>query len=489
MTDAVSLSADWLLADPGSTPAVQNARVHISSGKISLIDGASGATGQIAVPALANAHDHGRAFRPASYGAADQPLETWLPALMRAPDADLYTQCVVAFGRLALSGVASILHMHIPQGGDPVDEAKTVARAAADVGVRLGYAVPVVDANPFVYGGAEALCGYHDSADWAIVRHWDGRPAPARAQLDAVAAIASACESRMVSVQYGPAGPQWVTEAGWRDLADRAAADKRRIHTHLLETQTQRAWADAHFPGGLVPWFDERGLLTDRLTVTHGVWLSDAEIDTLAARGVTVAVNTSSNLRLRSGMAPVRRFAKAGLAFALGLDGMAFDNDEDMLRELRLFHALHAPIGLDGAGIDIGHAWRAATTNGRKVIDGVDDEGLLEAGRDADILILDWAALASDAAADRAAPLDLLMTRARREHVRALYVAGRPVVVDGSLTGVDFDAAVTELRAASVHAAPRDATERDVLSRHQDAMRHYYADGRHLDRSGIKNGR
>jgi len=489
MTDAVSLSVDWLLAGPGSTPAVQNARVHISNGKISLIDRASGATGLIAVPALADAHDHGRAFRPVAYGAADQPLETWLPALMRAPEADLYTQCVVAFGRLALSGVASILHMHIPQGGDPVAEAKTVARAAADVGVRLGYAVPVVDANPFVYGSAEALCGYHDPADWAIVRHWDGRPAPARAQLDAVAAIASACESTMVSVQYGPAGPQWVTEVGWRDLADRATADNRRVHTHLLETETQRGWADAHFTSGLVQWLDDLGLLTNRLTVAHGVWLSDAEIDLLAERRVTVAVNTSSNLRLRSGTARVRRFAEAGLDVALGLDGMAFDDDEDMLRELRLFHALHATVGLDGAGIDIGDAWRAATTNGRRVIDGVDDEGLLEAGRDADILTLDGAALAGDAAADRAAPLDLLMTRARREHVRSLYVAGRPVVLDGRLTGVDFDAAVSELAAASAHTALGHAAERDVLSRHQNAMRRYYADGRHLDRSGIKNGR
>ena len=368
-------------------------------------------------------------------------------------------------------------------------EAKTVAKAAADVGIRLGYAVPVVDANPFIYGGAETLCGYHDPADWAIVRHWDGRPAPAGAQLDAVAAIATACDSAMVSVQYGPAGPQWVTGQGWRDLADRVAADKRRIHTHLLETKTQRAWADQHFAGGLVQWFDDLGLLTDRLTIAHGVWLSDAEIDWLAKRRVTVAVNTSSNLRLRSGIAPVRRFAEARLSFALGLDGMAFDDDEDMLRELRLFHALHAPIGLDGAGIDIGGVWRAATTNGRRVIDGGEDAGTIEAGSDADILVLDWHRLARDAAVELAPPLDLLMTRARCDHVHALYVAGRPVVVDGRLTGVDFDAAVEELTAASAGAGPRLAAGRDVLSRHQDAIRRYVADRRHLDESGIENGR
>jgi len=76
---------------------------------------------------------------------------------------------------------------------------------------------------------------------------------------------------------------------------------------HLFETQAQREWADAVYPEGLVCRLDEIGFLSPRLTVAHGVWLKEDECALLAERGVTVSVNTSSNLRLRSGIAPVAR--------------------------------------------------------------------------------------------------------------------------------------------------------------------------------------
>src|SRR5256885_433267 len=89
-------------------------------------------------------------------------------------------------------------------------------------------------------------------------------------------------------------------------------------------------------PGGLIRRLDEMGLLSERLTVAHGVWLRPDECELLAARGVTVSVNTSSNLRLGSGLGPVALFKSKRLAWAMGLDGMAFDDDEDAMRELRL---------------------------------------------------------------------------------------------------------------------------------------------------------
>ena len=96
----------------------------------------------------------------------------------------------------------------------------------------------------------------------------------------------------------------------------------------------------------MVKHLDAIGLLSPRLTLAHCVWARPDELELLAERGVTIAVNTSSNLHLRSGIAPVARMIEAGCRIALGIDGSALDDDDDALRELRLWHLLHVGKGL-----------------------------------------------------------------------------------------------------------------------------------------------
>lgn len=481
MTAAARVEAEWLFAAPGSEPSLRQVGLDIAGGRITAIDHARGGAGKAMLPALVNAHDHGRGLRSAAFGAFDQPLESWVASLRMVPGVDLYTTCVVAFGRLALSGVAAISHVHIPGGGDTVEEALTVARAARDVGVRVAYALPVVDANAFVYGGPSRFCTCHNPADWSVVRNWDGRPESAIEQMERIGEVAAACESATFSVQYGPAGPQWVTEAGLRRLGELSAGDGRRIHMHLLESTAQRQWSDRHYPAGLLAHLDALGLLSPALTLAHCVWLTDAEIDLLAARGATAVINTSSNLRLRSGIAPVRRFAERGLRFGFGLDGLAFNDDEDALFELRLLSLLHGPRGFDDPGVDRAAMWRAATANGRFTIDGQADAGRLAVGADADIVVVDVAALAEDGVAALCDPLDLIMTRAARRHVSDLFVAGRQVVSNGRLTGVDLDAAERELIAAARAASGSALAEQPLMRRHLAAIDAYYRGGRHLE--------
>ena len=477
-----AVEVEWLYARPGTEAPIRNAEIRMNDGRIARIGVGTGGRGRVALPALTNAHDHGRAFRPLAYGIADQPLECWLAMVHHTPPVDLYTQSVVAFGRMALSGIAAVSQVHLPAGLDPVDEARAVARAAHDVGVRVGYAAPVKDTNAFVYGGTDAMCRCHTPEDWQTVRHWDSRPYSAAEQIAAVDAIVQACASDTFTVQYGPAGPQWLTEGGWEVLAERVAATGRRLHTHILETRTQRQWADAHYPDGLLNWLDSLGLVSPQLTIAHFVWATDAEIDLVAKRGGRVSVNSSSNFRLQSGIAPVPRFKQAGLQFGCGLDGMAFNDDEDGLFELRLLAKLHAQRGLGGPGLTVADVWTAATGAGRFTIDGTENAGAIAPGADADLMIVDLDAIAPDAPDGLADPLDLIMTRARGGHVRDLFVAGRQVVSDGRLTNVDLEAAEAELATLGAKAAPGLAHERPLLRRHRDRVRRYYLDRRHLDR-------
>jgi cytosine/adenosine deaminase-related metal-dependent hydrolase len=213
---------------------------------------------------------------------------------------------------------------------------------------------------------------------------------------------------------------------------------------HLLETRCQRAWADATHPEGVVNHLDALGLLSPRLTLAHCVWARPGELELLAARGVTIAVNTSSNLHLRSGVAPVARMIESGCRIALGIDGGALDDDDDALRELRLMHLLHGGTGFDVA-MNREQLLRAAFPNGLFSVTNETRNGTVRAGEPADLLLLDWAGIDDDRLRPDIDALQLVLTRATARHIRELIVAGKTVIKDGVVTGVDAAAARAEL--------------------------------------------
>ena len=113
----------------------------------------------LAMPALVNAHDHGRAIRTSSIGADAKPLESWLHYLALFPSVDPYLAAAMTFANSALGGAGTVMvHYTRAQGlTDLPTEAAEVARAARDVGVRTGFAVSMKDRNPLVYVGSETL--------------------------------------------------------------------------------------------------------------------------------------------------------------------------------------------------------------------------------------------------------------------------------------------------------------------------------------------
>ncbi|EIZ77873.1 cytosine deaminase [Novosphingobium sp. Rr 2-17] len=434
--------------------------------------------GTLVMPALADAHDHGRGLRTLAYGAADQSLETWLPELRRQPKVDPWLNAVVALGRLARSGVAVVNHCHNTQDGRALlAEAEAVSRAARDVGVRVAFGWPFFDRNPLVYGDLAALAALSPEAKRSAILVADQNMRDCETNFT-LFEQAKAFEHATFTLQYHPVAPQWARPETLAAIATASAADGRRIHTHLLETELQRQWADTHHPQGLVAWLDELGLLSERLTVAHCVWLDDRDIALLAKRGVTVSINASSNLRLRSGTPALASLLGAGVPVAFGLDGMALDDDEDMLREIRLAWHLHARCGtLPGPGLDMQSILRGALKTGRKSAIGEDGGGRILLGAPADLLLLDFAAIASDSVVPDPDPLPLLMGRARSEHVRGLIVNGRNVVDSGACLGIDLAALearlIGEARAAY---APTDLAE---ITQAQAVLQRYYGCGCH----------
>ena len=146
--------------------------------------------------------------------------------------------------------------------------------------------------------------------------------------------VAAAADGPGFNVQYGPNGVQWCSDELLQAVAEASHRTGRRVHMHLLETKYQRQWADAAYPDGVVRMLDEIGLLSPRLTLAHCVWARPEELELLAERGVTISVNTSSNLHLHSGLAPAIEMRKRGCSVALGIDSKALDDDDDALARI-----------------------------------------------------------------------------------------------------------------------------------------------------------
>lgn len=399
----------------------------------------------LAIPALVDGHNHARPLSPTSFGAGMKPLESWLPSLAGIPSVDPYLAAAASFGRSARGGCVGVMvHLIRPMGREPLTrEAHDYAQAASDTGLSIGFAVAMRDRNPIVYGNHSAIAAKL-SGRYRIEDIWRAETMSPEDQVRRVSDVAAELQdSTQVDVQFGPNGVQWCSDRLLQAVASASAETGRRVHMHFLETREQRRWADRAYPGGIVGHLRDIGLLSPRLTLAHCVWARPEELAILAKHGVKVAVNPSSNLHLRSGVAQVGRMKACGLRFGLGLDGCAFDEDDDALRELRLFRLLNAGIGFDEEITPL-DALNAACVTGREMI-GLSTGGRIEVGMPADLLLLDLDRLDRDHLMD-VDPRHYLFARANQAHIIEVIAGGRTIVRNGKVLGFDLDATENALR-------------------------------------------
>jgi len=397
------------------------------------------------LPAFVNAHDHARPTA-SSFGALGMPLENWILRSALGTPVDPYLTAASALARSARAGCAAMMiHYTRPSGTMPlVEEASAIARAASDVGIRIAFALAVRDQNPVVYGDeAPVLAGLSKDDRSTIEQMFIRAPMSPKAYIELTDAIAAAISGPKVDVQLGPAGVQWCSKPLLEAVAENSAQTGRRIHMHLLETIYQRAWADQHFPDGIVRYLRDIGFLSERLTLAHCIHARPDEIEMIAASGARIVTNFSSNMHLRSGLAPIAAAHRCGCAIAVGVDGLALDEDDDVLREMRLVQMMHGGLGFQ-------RTWTAseflalAVANGRKAT-GAPGTGALVCGAPADFVTIDLDRLDRD----RIMPvdaIDLLFARGNASLLRDVVVDGRTIVNDGRCIGVDLPAIERELR-------------------------------------------
>jgi cytosine/adenosine deaminase-related metal-dependent hydrolase len=431
------------------------------------------------MPALVNAHDHVRGLRHLAFGAKDQRFETWRAALYAHPRIDVYSNACLALGRMALVGIGTTLCVYSSIRVDRlIDDARAIARAARDVGIRVAFVVPFRNRCTMALGDDQAVLALQSSEDRALIEKTWLYPWPSPQAYIEIAREIGKLESDTFFVQYGPNSPHACSDDLMEAIIAASAADNRRIHMHFLESEPQRQWADAAFPNGVLAHYDAMGLFSDRFTGAHGIWLSQAECDLLASRGASMAVNTSSNLHLYSGLSPIDRYIRAGLRFSFGLDSFSLDDDEDMLRELRLSFYLHSvahrPPGLTPAML-----FDSALKTGFWIATNKDGYGSIETGQPMDIVSIDYAAMTRDLIDGMIEPEDAMIARASSRYVRDLWVAGKKIVSDGKLITIDLPAVEQEVLAQARSAGEEMRNLKPAMARHQKTLREFYDRGLH----------
>lgn len=161
------------------------------------------------------------------------------------------------------------------------------------------------------------------------------------------------------------------------------------IGLHLLENAAEKKQLEEKFGKGAVSFLKDIGYLDAKLIAFHCVYFSDEDMKMFAEHGCKISHNPASNMKLASGVAPVPEMLKAGITVGLGTDGCASNNNLDMIKEMSTAAKLHKVTRLDPTVLDAQTVVRMATIDGAKTL-GMDRKiGSLEAGKKADIILID----------------------------------------------------------------------------------------------------
>ena len=385
------------------------------------------AQGQVVIPGLVNTHHHfyqtlTRVVRPAQDAELFGWLRTLYPIWARLTPEMVYTSTQTAMAELLLSGcTTSSDHLYIYPNGVRLDDS---IEAAAEIGMRFHAARGSMSVGES-QGGLPPDSVVEDEAailadTQRAVERWHN---PAR--------------HAMRRVVVAPCSPFSVSRELMRDAALLAREHGVSLHTHLAENDNDIAYTREKFGCTPAEYAESLGWVGPDVWHAHCVKLDAAGIALFARTGTGVAHCPGSNMRLASGIAPIRAMRDAGVPVGLAVDGSASNDSGHLLAEARLALLLqrvaHGPVHGPSA-MTAREVLEIATLGGARVL-GRDDIGALAPGMSADVVSvrLDDIGLAG-AAHDPLAALFFCQV----PRVTHTVVAGRVVVRDGDLATLDL---------------------------------------------------
>ena len=240
-----------------------------------------------------------------------------------------------------------------------------------------------------------------------------------------------------LSFCLAPHAPYTVSDATFERIVTLAEQLDVPIHMHIHETLGEIHQSLEHHGMRPIERLDRLGVLGPRLMGVHAVHLTEDEITQLARHGASVVHCPSSNMKLASGIAPIAQCLEQGVNVALGTDGAASNNRLDMFEEMRLAALLAKVASGRADDLPAHRALRMATLDGARAL-GLDHLiGSIEPGKQADLVAVNLGSLELSPCFD---PLSHLVYAAGRSDVSHVWVAGEPLLTEGSLARVDVSA-------------------------------------------------
>jgi cytosine/adenosine deaminase-related metal-dependent hydrolase len=281
-----------------------------------------------------------------------------------------------------------------------------------------------------------------------------------------------------VRIQLAPANLHWCSDKALSTLSEASKKYNVPMHMHLLETAYQKEYAWRRGKCTALEYLDRFDMVNERLTLGHGVWLSEKDVDRLAHAGACVCHNCSSNFRLRSGVAALNYFEKKGINTAIGLDEAGINDDRDMLQELKLVLRAHRVPGMVDEDVPtMAQVLRMATVGGAKTTSFGTTIGSLEVGKAADLVLLDWKQISYPYLDEETPLLDAVIQRAKAEGVKLTMCDGEVIYEDGRFTRVDKEKVLADLHQDLQKALTHEESERRKLSKALlPHVRRFYAD-------------
>ncbi|MCQ4264300.1 N-ethylammeline chlorohydrolase [Stutzerimonas stutzeri] len=372
--------------------------------------------GMLLAPGLVNAHGH--AAMTLFRGLADDlPLQRWLkdhiwPAETRWVDeAFVQSGSELAIAEQLKSGITCFSDMYFYPN--------VVSALVHKYGVRAQITIPVLD---FPIPGAR-------DADEAL--------------RNGVALFDDLKHHPRITVAFGPHAPYSVTDDKLENIRILVAEMDAGVHMHVHETAHEVQEALQKSGERPLARLARLQLLGPRFQAVHMTQVDDEDIELLTEHNCSVIHCPESNLKLASGFCPVERLWEAGINVAIGTDGAASNNDLDLLGETRTAALLAKAVAGSATALDAHRALRMATLNGARAM-GLDDHtGSLEVGKFADLVAFDLSGLAQQPIYD---PVSQLIYSTGRDTVRHVWVGGKQLLDNGSLTRMDEQRIIANAR-------------------------------------------
>ena len=372
-------------------------------------------SGKLLIPGLINAHTHVYMTVFRNY-ADDLDFTDWLfgrilPIEDKLVYDDFYWATKLGYMEMLSTGTTCSLDMYIGIDAAPNAQQESGIRAVLSRGLT---------------GGADDAEGGERRLKEALTEYekWKG--------------------AKGLSFMLAPHAPYTCDPGYLREIAAEADRTRLPMNVHLSESLDELDTIREKYGMSPPEYFDAAGILRKDTVCAHCVHLSESDVALMAARGVSVASNPVSNLKLGNGTADIPALMKAGVNVAIGTDGTASNNTLNMIREMSFMSLLHKGAHGDASLVSAQETFRMATVGGAKALGLEGVTGEIREGLQADLVVLDldkpWLRPHNDLIAS-------ICYSMNGSEVELTMVAGKVLYEKGGFTTIDAEETVRRVEA------------------------------------------